>query len=1794
MKKILFICFLIFACLVSQAQNTYYVSASGNDSAAGTADTTSWKTLTKLNGTAFSSGDKILFKRGDTFRGTLRITASGITIGAYGSGNKPILSGAEPLTTTWSVASGSVYQTTLSSPPTEITNLFRSDTALNISRYPNKNVNNGYLNFESTAGKTQFTDNQLSGDWSNAEIVVRGERYRLARTKVSSQSGTTINIVSSPYIINDLTPGRGYFLRNDLRAIDSNGEWAYDVTTGKVYLQSSTPPSSIEFAKHDSVLIVKNASNVTVSNLQIERSNRINIYAEGGANLNIDSCDIRYSGGDAVYFSGVSGVQFQDNTLTGTNWNGVTTSITCSSVTIQRNTINNIGNEAFGKNLVFYGIYNMAPGAEILNNHVSYTVGIGILACGINTYVKHNLVEHALTGLEDYGAIYTNFNVGNNTGLVIEENIIRNISGEQAGAPTNESLAMGIYVDNASTKVTLKNNTVYNVAGSCYFTGTFKADIVLQNNTAFNGGEHEFQILNPNNFPVTAQGNIFISKKTDSTHIGIRNRSPRATLPQGGFFRDNYVMNPFTEKTIVVDHLRGSVPITEAFTPYKWNLATASVNGTSPAPFNYPSSINPDSVVLFYANPTASNALVTLPPGNYMDAKGQGYTGSTSIAPFKSLGLLKYNGPVAAFCAIPTGTQTTNVRDFSAIAKWNAVTDVVNYDLRFRVTDSTDWVYAYNVHDTTVTMSNLIIGGNYEWQVRSSCFTSETSWSASQLFQTITLPPVDVSLKELLGASAIVSWNPYREAVFYQVRYKTTASGTWITPDSTTTTELFISELSPSTAYVASVRSQSVVGWSDWSDTLSFTTKAGGQVVKVKGSSPNHWLTRNVTNNTIAFRTNATSLFIGRVTNTETGIAVFPIQLPALASGQQVTGADFLERMDSPVGPVMPQLWALPYRNTANYDLGDYYDGVFSGANQPLATLIQDPWIDVNAIEPNRAYNINLLNSGRNALLNYFQSQYTNGAGDTDFAFLRINPTAPTTASRLLIDRTEDSDAYAPTVTFILSPLSGTLPAAASQATATVTGTASINLSWQDNSSNEIGFIVERRKAGEHFMAIDTVAVNTTSFSDSGLSADTRYDYRILAYNASGAIGYSRETIAKTSLAAPTGLAGVIKAADGAIALTWQDTNTTESGFIIQRKSGSANFSTIGTVGSNVYTFSDTTSQAINLPYTYRVRAYTVADTSAYSATYTVTENDFEIITVYQALSSVNGTSTTPATYTNTTAANAVLDLAPTFYSTTSTGGCFYAVQANFTQAANTYSSGLASYAEFRLKPANGSYKLKISSINIKLRKAIGETYNGKFRITYSNDGGATFVDNGTDLIPSAVACSAAGYGIDFVNISTQAWDMNDFEVTNSSTGVRIRIYYYNQPTAASMGIPFISVQGSVIPVLDTLDAPTNLNAVIKSGTQAVDLIWDDLNDNETGFYLERKSGTGSYVVIDTLVANTVFYKDNATSVSGLPYTYRLRAFSAADTSTYSLPLTVTEANYEVLSLYQALSSANGTVSTPATYSNTLASKTNLSSVPTFYPTNPSGGCYYAVQANFSQSATTYSSGLSTYMEFKLKPSAGHKLRISSIETKARQAVGASYTTKYRIAYSLDNGTTWTNNGTDLLPTGVSCSAAGFGSSFANLALQTWYPVNFEVTDSVRIRVSYFNQSAPSSLGLPLVVVKGTVIPTPENHIILGLAEQQSNDEKKSKTQTLEKVASILLYPNPVVNGQYFQLRLSDADKATVKLLSINGNAIPINTSVTNKNELTVRVKTQLPSGIYLVQVTLAKGKKVILKAIFP
>ena len=81
-----------------------------------------------------------------------------------------------------------------------------------------------------------------------------------------------------------------------------------------------------------------------------------------------------------------------------------------------------------------------------------------------------------------------------------------------------------------------------------------------------------------------------------------------------------------------------------------------------------------------------------------------------------------------------------------------------------------------------------------------------------------------------------------------------------------------------------------------------------------------------------------------------------------------------------------------------------------------------------------------------------------------------------------------------------------------------------ISMRWNDNSSNETAFVVERSLNGATFSLRATLPAGTTTLTDTGLAPSTHYFYRIKSQNGSGTSGASNILDAKTK---PNSITGV-------------------------------------------------------------------------------------------------------------------------------------------------------------------------------------------------------------------------------------------------------------------------------------------------------------------------------------------------------------------------------------------------------------------------------------------------------------------------------------------------------------------------------------------------------------------------------------------------------------------------------------------------------------------------------------------
>ena len=121
-----------------------------------------------------------------------------------------------------------------------------------------------------------------------------------------------------------------------------------------------------------------------------------------------------------------------------------------------------------------------------------------------------------------------------------------------------------------------------------------------------------------------------------------------------------------------------------------------------------------------------------------------------------------------------------------------------------------------------------------------------------------------------------------------------------------------------------------------------------------------------------------------------------------------------------------------------------------------------------------------------------------------------------------------------------------------------VADTFAVLLSWTDNSTNELGFYIERKNGDtlsvDPYVVIDTVGADAVSYNDLGRTPNTTYTYRVQAFNLLGVSPYSNEVTATTII--PVELTSFAASlVDREISVVWSTaTELNNSGFELERK----------------------------------------------------------------------------------------------------------------------------------------------------------------------------------------------------------------------------------------------------------------------------------------------------------------------------------------------------------------------------------------------------------------------------------------------------------------------------------------------------------------------------------------------------------------------------------------------------------------------------------------------------------------
>jgi parallel beta-helix repeat protein len=627
---------------------TYYVSSTGNDANAGTSSSTPWKTLAKVNSVTLIPGDQVLFQRGNTFYGSLTVKNSGtsgntIKLGAYGTGNNPIIGGfVTP--NSWVSYGNGIYYATLDVPRLNIVTL--DGVVKGMGRFPE----NGYMNYESHNSKVSITDNQLAGspNWTGAEICIRKYRWILDRHTITNHSAGTITYSSNTdygnATIYEPLDKNGYFIQNHIGCLNDLGDWCYNGSEKRIYMYfGSGGPSghTVQAGNNDKNLTISNQSYVDVTSLNFEGANINGLYLTGSNNISIIDCNFNNQGGNAIYGLSSSYIKVIGGSIVNALNNGIFFEWDVNNATVDGLTIINAGiipGASKSGDGTSVGLYVAGNNAVVKNCKVTKTGYNGIHFNGDDALIENNTIDSFCTQKDDGGGIYTYSGVR----AIIRNNIVLNAIGAYAGAEYGYwepfGKAAGIYLDNgtASHNATLSGNSLAHGEWAGIFINDNGGNSLL-NNVVFNFREQlliiEYSLGKIRNTTIT--GNQFIAKS--STQKAFFNQMYVSESPSlFGTFNNNYYVRPIDDNLTIQTTTDGNTLIQKTLEGWK------TYSGQDANSYKSPQSITSEADLQFEYNATQSTKTVSL-SRPMVDFKGMKYQGTFTLQPYSSLVLMKDN-----------------------------------------------------------------------------------------------------------------------------------------------------------------------------------------------------------------------------------------------------------------------------------------------------------------------------------------------------------------------------------------------------------------------------------------------------------------------------------------------------------------------------------------------------------------------------------------------------------------------------------------------------------------------------------------------------------------------------------------------------------------------------------------------------------------------------------------------------------------------------------------------------------------------------------------------------------------------------------------------------------------------------------------------------------------------------------------------------------------------------------------------------------------------------------------------
>ena len=333
------------------------------------------------------------------------------------------------------------------------------------------------------AGYFTFDDAERLARWSTADDAwVHGywtwdwaDSYAKI-DRIDTETGAIHT--AEPHGVYGYKPGQRFRILNLLEELDEPGEWYLDRGTGTLYFW---PPDSIEnlavsLSTATNAFVIEGARHIVIEGFRFAGLRGTAVAIRDSEDITVRDCVFSAIGNRAVTVSGGKRVTVADCTISNTGDGGITLGGG------DRATLEPANHAAIGNTITKYsrwsrtyrpGVQVDGVGVRVANNHIHDAPHNGIQLSGNDHLIELNRLHDLCQDTGDVGAFY----MGRDwtmRGTIIRHNYFHDIKGPYTHG------AMGVYLDDAASGITIVGNIFKNVTRAAFIGGG--RDNIVENN----------------------------------------------------------------------------------------------------------------------------------------------------------------------------------------------------------------------------------------------------------------------------------------------------------------------------------------------------------------------------------------------------------------------------------------------------------------------------------------------------------------------------------------------------------------------------------------------------------------------------------------------------------------------------------------------------------------------------------------------------------------------------------------------------------------------------------------------------------------------------------------------------------------------------------------------------------------------------------------------------------------------------------------------------------------------------------------------------------------------------------------------------------------------------------------------------------------------------------------------------------------------------------------------------------------------------------------------------------------